>query len=1388
MILNYIKYGCGEAMTKKIKKKMKNLSLKRTIINALLFVILSFSVQAQTILISTGGTVNVNGTETFYDAGGAAGNDGNTNRTITLCPGTLGQNVYLDFTSFNTYYDVSSLSWGYGDSVCIYNGATTGTSKIATLMGNYGSAWNNGTTPTPVGIGSGSGLGAVTSPGVFSSTSSDGCLTISFFNIDATQSPGWAANVRLYTPLGTPGCSVNLSTSSNTVCSGSTVTLTATGNIVSAAINNDFNNSTVGSGWQGTSAATFQNNACSKPSLDNSVYLWMANASCPRTLTSNAMDVSKGGTVSFEYRQADLNGSASPCEAPDINMSGSTPESVFIQYSTNGGTSWTTMKVMFPHDLKCSTCDNYPGIGYEVRNWNKIVVPIPAAAQTTSTQFRWIMPLCTSASTDNWGLDNVVIAAPKTFTMTLKDITNNVILTTSTVSPINYTVNPTSTTVYEASITDGTSTCSNQQTVTIGGGTAPVTSFSYTSPFCSNSSNPSPSTAAGFTSGGSFSSSPAGLSLNSTNGTINMASSSTGTYVVTYTVPASGCTTSSSSTSTVIIIPTPTLSVNSSTICSGASVTLTANGGANYTWTPSANLSSSTGSVVIANPSSTTIYTITGANGTCTNTTTATVSISGALSITSIPTTICSGSSTTLTASGATNYTWTPSSSLNTNNGASVVAHPTSNTTYTIIGSNGACTGSTTVLVTVNSSPSITVNSATICSGGSATLTATGATNYTWTPSSSLNTNNGASVVATPTSNTTYTIIGSNGSCTGSATVLVTVNSSTSITVNSATICSGGSATLTATGASNYTWSPSSSLNSSSGSSVIATPTSNTTYTITGNNGLCSNTTTAMVSIGSNLNISANSSTICSGNSTTLSATGASSYTWSPSIALNTNTGSSVISSPSVSITYTITGSSGSCTGTTTANVIVENLPTISVNSLTLCSGQSGNLTATGASSYTWAPGSGLSSTTGNNVNANPTSTTIYTVTGDNNGCYNTATATVSINPTPTLSATSSSICPGGSTTLTVSGAINYTWSPASSLTSSSGNSVVATPSSNTTYTILGSDGVCTNTTTASVSLSSSLLITVNSASVCAGSTATLTANGANSYTWTPGAGLNTTSGSVVISTPSVNTTYTIIGTNGSCTGTTTAAVSVINPPIINVNQASLCSGSSATLIAAGSTSYTWNTGATTNSLVVSPTTNTSYTVSGSSSGCSGTNTVQVIVLPTPTLSISHDTTITKGSEAQLNANSNGDVIWIPASQLSCTNCYSTKATPDVSTNYCAISSLGTCTVEMCVQVNVETICKDNAAYNTPTAFTPNNDGLNDEFCLKGWNECVTSFYIAIYDRWGEKIYDSFDPTFCWDGKFQGKPLDPAVFVYYIKAEIENVGSITKKGNITLIR
>lgn len=87
-----------------------------------------------------------------------------------------------------------------------------------------------------------------------------------------------------------------------------------------------------------------------------------------------------------------------------------------------------------------------------------------------------------------------------------------------------------------------------------------------------------------------------------------------------------------------------------------------------------------------------------------------------------------------------------------------------------------------------------------------------------------------------------------------------------------------------------------------------------------------------------------------------------------------------------------------------------------------------------------------------------------------------------------------------------------------------------------------------------------------------------------------------------------------------------------------------------------------------------------------------------------------------------------------------------------------------------------------------PNAFSPNNDGHSDLFVLHGWENCVSTFSFLIFDRWGAKVFESENPALGWDGTFNGKALDPAVFVYYINAETLSGEKISKKGNISLIR
>jgi hypothetical protein len=86
-----------------------------------------------------------------------------------------------------------------------------------------------------------------------------------------------------------------------------------------------------------------------------------------------------------------------------------------------------------------------------------------------------------------------------------------------------------------------------------------------------------------------------------------------------------------------------------------------------------------------------------------------------------------------------------------------------------------------------------------------------------------------------------------------------------------------------------------------------------------------------------------------------------------------------------------------------------------------------------------------------------------------------------------------------------------------------------------------------------------------------------------------------------------------------------------------------------------------------------------------------------------------------------------------------------------------------------------------------PNTFTPNGDGHNDVFKVRG--PYYAEFYFAVYNRWGELMFETADPTVGWDGNFKGKPSDPGVFGYYMKAKCgDQAEEVFRKGNVTLIR
>ena len=359
---------------------------------------------------------------------------------------------------------------------------------------------------------------------------------------------------------------------------------------------------------------------------------------------------------------------------------------------------------------------------------------------------------------------------------------------------------------------------------------------------------------------------------------------------------------------------------------------------------------------------------------------------------------LCIGSNVTLTATGALTYLWNNDSVATTQ-----TVNPTQTTDYYVTGTDvNGCSGTATTEIAVNSLPTITAasNPSSICVGASSTISANGGLSYIW--------DNGigtfANSLVTPIASTAYTVTGTDANgCKNTATTTVTVNQLPTVvaTVSIPTICIGSQTTVSASGANAYIW------NLQAG---IVSPATTTAYTVTGTdaNG-CTNTANTTVTVNQLPTVVATASipTICTGSQTTVSASGANAYTWNPQAG---------IVSPATTTAYTVTGTDANgCTNTASTTVTVNQLPTVVATASipTICAGNQTTVSANGANAYIWNPQAGIVS---------PATTTTYRVTGTTTqGCSNTATITVTVDPIPTISAIS------GSTTSSAGVTVTYT-------------------------------------------------------------------------------------------------------------------------------------------------------------------------------------------------------------------------------------------------------------------------------------------------------------------------------------------------------------------------
>lgn len=219
---------------------------------------------------------------------------------------------------------------------------------------------------------------------------------------------------------------------------------------------------------------------------------------------------------------------------------------------------------------------------------------------------------------------------------------------------------------------------------------------------------------------------------------------------------------------------------------------------------------------------------------------------------------------------------------------------------------------------------------------------------------------------------------------------------------------------------------------------------------------------------------------------------------------------------------------------------------------------------------------------------------------------------TITSSPSLILSSQSQTLCGTGSVSFSVSGAGSYTWS------NGGGNSPVAafSPTSNSVYTVTGASNGCKSTATVSVTTFPSSSISINGPnSVCKGTSLTLLANGATSYTWS-----NAATGPFISVSPTVTTTYSVMGTSANnCTPTASKLITVNPDPIITLFVADtiICNNSILKITASGASIYTWMPGGFSGSSVIyTPNSTTTYSCFGTDvNGCSGSSNINVQVI-----------------------------------------------------------------------------------------------------------------------------------------------------------------------------
>ncbi len=506
----------------------------------------------------------------------------------------------------------------------------------------------------------------------------------------------------------------------------------------------------------------------------------------------------------------------------------------------------------------------------------------------------------------------------------------------------------------------------------------------------------------------------------------------------------------------------------------------------------------------------------------------------------------------------------------------------------------------------------------------------------------------------------------------------------------------------------------------------------------------------------------------------------------------------------------TLTATNGNGSNTATVVITVNPNPTViaSANPSSICVGQQSTLTGGGASTYVWNPGN----ISGSPVNVTPGATTTYTVVGtDANGCTNSAQVAVTVAPclvpVADFIANDTTICVGDCinfTDLSTNNPSSWSWTFSGAVTPTS---LVQNPT-NICYNSPGIFAVTLTATNANGSgtIQKTGYITVNpppaafagaDVTICTGQQTVLNGSGGVGYLWQPG---NQPTASYTV-TPAATTTYTLLVTDAiGCTASDQVMVTVqpctVPTAASTASQTAICAGECIDFTdnsTGAPTGWQWTfTGATpASSAQQNPNTicyNTpgTYTVTLIVTNAFGADTTTLVITAgtPPTVDAGVAVSIAIGNQTTLTATGgSGNYQWSPTNGLDSPNSASTTASPTVTTTYTVnYTDANGCSGSDTVTVQVV----EAYGFFVPGSFSPNGDGANDMLFVYGAG--IKTLEFVLYDRYGEKVFETQSVNDGWDGTLRGKAMNGGIFAWYCNVEYFDGRTETHKGDLTLVR